>query len=285
MDSLVYRFAWDAPRDHKVEFALYSHATAERMPPGRVRQQAHVDDWLLIVFHDAAQAQVGRKTIVVGAGEAMLWVPGQVREYGREDVPWVHTWVQFSGRRVKGLLAAVGLNSGKPWLAGQPETVERGVSRLHAEMMAHERRESRILGNLFENWLLEMRRSAREVATGAGREVNGRMQALKTRLDIEHGRSLSLQEMGRMAGMSPSHLSAVFRARYGVAPVRYHIARRMDAARYLLANRTMMVGEIAAAVGWPDPAAFSRMFKRVVGVGPREYRSRSSRSLSSSIGW
>ena len=270
--ALIYRHAWDAPRDHEVEFAVYSHGVAERMPTGRVRQVANVDDWLLIVFHDAAVVRVAGNEVAVGAGEAIVWAPSQLRDYGNMTQPWVHSWLQFSGQRVQGLLAQAQVVPGEPWRASQPEIVELGLRRLHAERTAYERAEPRILGNLFENWLLEIRRGERE--QGSARAIDLRLRAIKRRLDMEGNRTVTLAEMGRWAGLSPSHLISSFKQRFGESPVSYHISRRMDLARFLLTNRSMTVGEVGAAVGYEELPAFSRTFKRVVGVGPREYRGR-----------
>ena len=250
---------------------MYSHGIAERMKAGRVRQAANVDDWLLICFHDAVDVVRGGRVRKVAAGSLMAWAPGKARDYGSEAGEWTHSWVQVTGRRVAGVLAGAGIYAGKPWPAGGAEGVERGLRRLHEEVTVPARPEPRILGNLFENWLWEMKRAAAGPAEDA-RDAGARLRKVKNRLDTEHGRTVTLAEMARWASMSPSHLSASFREEFGEAPVAYHIARRMDAARYLLAMRTLPVGEVGAAVGYPDAAGFSRMFKRVVGVGPRAYR-------------
>lgn len=65
-----------------------------------------------------------------------------------------------------------------------------------------------------------------------------------------------------------------FQERFGVPPAEYHLQRRVEVARYLLAQRGLRVAEAGAAVGCPDPAAFSRLFKRVAGYSPRSARDR-----------
>ena len=249
------------------------------MKAGRGRQSANVGDWLVIYFHDAVEIVRGGRKRTVEAGNVVVWAAGDPREYGNEKAEWTHSWVQVTGKRVPGVLAQAGLVVGGPWAAGPAEEMERGLRRLHEEATLPERGEPRILGNLFENWLWEMRRSA----AGPAVEVNGtaaRLRRVKNRLDTEHGRTVALAEMARWAGMSSSHLSACFREVYGEPPVTYHITRRMDVARYLLAMRTLPVSEVGVAVGYPELAGFSRMFKRVVGVGPRAYRQGRYSSLS-----
>jgi len=44
----------------------------------------------------------------------------------------------------------------------------------------------------------------------------------------------------------------------------------METARFLMIQRGQRVEEAGSAVGYPDPASFSRMFRRVVGKSPRQ---------------
>ena len=48
----------------------------------------------------------------------------------------------------------------------------------------------------------------------------------------------------------------------------------------MLARTDDAVASIGAAVGWPDPAYFSRRFRGVFGVSPREYRNRHQRGIA-----
>jgi AraC family transcriptional regulator, transcriptional activator of pobA len=51
-------------------------------------------------------------------------------------------------------------------------------------------------------------------------------------------------------------------------------ARRMREARRQLAYTQLQVGSIAYALGYADPAHFSRVFSRVEGLSPRAFRER-----------
>jgi hypothetical protein len=269
---MIYRCAWDAPRNHRAEFALYSHGIAERMPPGILSYHQAVDDWLLIYFHDDALAGGETGAAKVPGGSLVLWKPGAFRTYGRKDDSWTHSWLQVTGTRVAPLLEGLGFKPENPFPAGDPEVVAHGILELHNELTGFQKPSARILGNLFENWLLGLARSRQE--TGGDRER--RLRALKYFLDTHVSAPLTLQEMARRAGMSASHLSALFESAYGESPVAYHILRRIDAAKYLLVHCGMTVSEVAEQTGYADLSSFSRMFKRVAGVSPKRYSQKRS---------
>lgn len=78
----------------------------------------------------------------------------------------------------------------------------------------------------------------------------------------------------RALAVSPTHLSRVLRAATGQPASRLIEARLMREARRQLAYTSLAVTTIAYALGFADPAYFSRVFSRVEGLSPRAFRER-----------
>jgi AraC-like DNA-binding protein len=85
-------------------------------------------------------------------------------------------------------------------------------------------------------------------------------------------RSLTLQELSRQAGLSPTRFSALFREQTGSSPVDHHIRLRMQAACHYLDTTALRVKEVAAKLGYDDPYYFSRIFQKTLGCSPLAYR-------------
>jgi AraC-like DNA-binding protein len=83
-------------------------------------------------------------------------------------------------------------------------------------------------------------------------------------------RGVSLAEVARECGASPQHLSACFRARFGVPVHRFQTLLRLDHARRLLA-RGISPGEAALACGLSDQSHLTRHFRRYLGTTPGRY--------------
>ncbi|MEM6553221.1 MAG: AraC family transcriptional regulator [Planctomycetota bacterium] len=83
---------------------------------------------------------------------------------------------------------------------------------------------------------------------------------------------LDVPALADAVGWTPGHLSRVFHRLTGVPPRRYIESVRMNRARQRLAGSDEPVAEIARAVGYDDPAYFSRAFQRAAGVSPTVYR-------------
>nr|WP_232805651.1 AraC family transcriptional regulator [Glycomyces xiaoerkulensis] len=76
------------------------------------------------------------------------------------------------------------------------------------------------------------------------------------------------------AHVSRAYFARRFTEAMGQAPLRYLTEWRMDLAEELLSDPNPSVREVAAAVGYSDPFAFSTAFKRHRGMSPRDFRTR-----------
>jgi AraC-like DNA-binding protein len=89
---------------------------------------------------------------------------------------------------------------------------------------------------------------------------------------------LTLNELANFANLSVSHFSAIFRERTGYSPIEYFNHLKVQKACQYLLFTTMTVKEIALHAGIEDQYYFSRMFSRLMGVSPTEYRNRNKQA-------
>ncbi|WP_410583443.1 helix-turn-helix domain-containing protein [Amycolatopsis sp. lyj-108] len=74
--------------------------------------------------------------------------------------------------------------------------------------------------------------------------------------------------------MSPRTLTRRTRACLGISPIEFVHRLGVSAAAQLLTTTRQPVDEVAAAVGYADPAAFRRIYRRHTGESPSFTRSR-----------
>lgn len=82
----------------------------------------------------------------------------------------------------------------------------------------------------------------------------------------------TLQELAQRVGASRSTLAEHFSRIVGLPPMQYLTRWRMQVAASRLRDTMIKVYAVANEVGYDSEEAFSRAFKRVVGVSPREWR-------------
>ena len=80
---------------------------------------------------------------------------------------------------------------------------------------------------------------------------------------------LSLEQIAIVAGISASHLNALFRISMGTPVHQYVIQRRVDRAKTLLMRNGLSMAEIALAAGFAHQSHMARHMRRVLGLTPR----------------
>ncbi len=83
---------------------------------------------------------------------------------------------------------------------------------------------------------------------------------------------LSLDQIAAAAGISASHLSALFRKSMRTSVHRYLVQRRVEHAKTLLQKENLSLTEIALAAGFAHPSHLARQMRRVLGLTPKALR-------------
>ena len=91
-------------------------------------------------------------------------------------------------------------------------------------------------------------------------------------LNEHYAENLTLQKISEKFFISASNLSHAFKKETGLSPIQYIMQRRIGEAQSLLVETSLPIQEIEYQLGFNDTAHFSKMFKKYVGVTPKEYR-------------
>lgn len=84
--------------------------------------------------------------------------------------------------------------------------------------------------------------------------------------------TITMEDLADIAHMSQSNLHAVFKKQFAISPISYINHYRITLAAEELLQTDKQIGDIAKAVGIPDQLYFSKLFKKIYSVSPREYR-------------
>lgn len=85
-------------------------------------------------------------------------------------------------------------------------------------------------------------------------------------------REIALVELADLADLSPAYFSHLFSRMMGAAPIEFINRRKMEQAQRLLLGTSKSLKEIAAEVGFGDVFYFSRLFRKITGTAPGQYR-------------
>jgi AraC family transcriptional regulator len=84
--------------------------------------------------------------------------------------------------------------------------------------------------------------------------------------------SIPLGTIAEIARLSPFHFSRAFKQSFGLPPHRYHMRRRIERAKSLLANPAASITEVGMAVGFGETSSFSTAFRKATGITPTDFQ-------------
>lgn len=105
-----------------------------------------------------------------------------------------------------------------------------------------------------------------------GRNPQRQLMLVKEFLDDFADADISLEELAKLAALSPYHLSRSFKKQFGLPPHAYQVQARLRKARTLLRSG-MNISEVAIDCGFHDQSHLHRHFRKAMGITPRQYQS------------
>jgi len=150
------------------------------------------------------------------------------------------------------------------------------VRQIWSEFTGHGAARALVLRGLCATLLGRVARAVASESTPAGGDhatprLFSRFESL---LEAHYVEQWKVARYADALGVSPTHLSRVSRAITGLPASGVVDQRLMREARRLLAYTAMSITTIAYALGFTDPAHFSRAFNRLFGCSPRAFRER-----------
>ena len=88
--------------------------------------------------------------------------------------------------------------------------------------------------------------------------------------NVQH--NLTLAQLSAYFKYSPSHFSMLFQHETGVSPIHYFHRLKIQRACQYIELTHLKLNEIATLLGFDEPAYFSRIFTKIMGISPSGYR-------------
>ncbi len=176
-----------------------------------------------------------------------------------------------------------------------PEVVESHQPIVEALERGHGEEAGRLLRNHVETFLRYLRkfepnagfhrapwrdfglRDGNDVRHQAASTYRGglgpaRLRKVTELVDAKIEDGLNLGEMAQSVGLSTAHFSQMFRKSTGESPHQFVLRQKMERAKEMLRTGEARILDVAIACGFKTQQHFARVFRRICGVSPTEYR-------------
>lgn len=94
---------------------------------------------------------------------------------------------------------------------------------------------------------------------------------IKRYVNLHYMEEIHLRDITEILNLSRPYVSTLFKREVGISFTRYLIDFRLERAKQMLELEKLPIGRVAEMVGYEDYAQFSKIFKKYVGMSPKEF--------------
>ena len=250
----------------------YRLKTVKRLPTWRPK--GRLDYQLLYIVSGKGHFYFHGEDRVVYAGRMVLIQPRQEQryEYFGEDKPEVY-WVHFTGSDVKNILRSYNIPMDDPiFYSGASSTYSYLFKEMIHELQTCKTGYEDLLTMYLRQIFLLVQRTRQEERPTVSTYIQEEMEFARRYFNEHYNEPISIQEYAESRNMSVCYFQRNFKQIVKHTPMQYLLTIRVNNAASLLETTDYSMAEIAAIVGYEDPLYFSRLFRKIKGVSPRDYR-------------
>ena len=214
------------------------------------------------------------QTYQVKSGQGFMLFPGQINTYiADKNLPWEYVWVEFDGLRAKGAVELASLSMNHPIYHARSKDLRENMFSEMMYLVEHKDMPPLHLighGYLFLDFLT--RSAANVTAQKSGRVRDFYIKEALTYMEQNFQNDISVEDIAATCGLNRSYFGKIFKEALGKTPQEFLLNYRMIKASELLKLTGLSIGDISNAVGYTNQLHFSRAFKNMYGMAPREWR-------------
>ncbi len=194
-----------------------------------------------------------------------------LKHYAHRCNNWEIFWVHFNGNGMAGIYNKFLERSGKPvFVAKEEENLSNIITDLYSIALTEDPIRDMRINEKLSSLLMEiMQQSLKPLAQN---RTHGSITRIKDYLDENYTQQISLALLSNLFKMNKYILEKEFKKKYGLAIIEYLLRVRIIKAKELLRFSDKTIEEIGRCVGINEPYYFSRVFKKIEGISPREFR-------------
>lgn len=227
---------------------------------------------LIYVADGKAHFRIKDKLHILEKGNCVLFHPGdpQFYYYYLKEHPDVY-WVHFSCKADNPFLSQTGWGEENIYNVGVHNSYLHLFDGIIQELQLKQPLCEEQLKLMMQQLLLKMGRNRiRENKTFEN--YNMEVEEALRLFHLSPERDFTIREFTKERGLNYYRFIDTFTKHVGTSPRQYIINIRMTTAKELLTNPLFQISEVAQLTGYENPLYFSRLFKKVWGVSPTEFR-------------
>jgi AraC family transcriptional regulator, arabinose operon regulatory protein len=239
------------------------------------RKKGLPENFLFYCVDGAGWYQIGDKRSEVGPNQFFILPQNVEHAYASaEDNPWTIYWIHFGGESLSRFneLHAVQKHF-KPFYIKSSGEIISMFARMYKALELGYSTDNLIFANLCLPHFLSLFIYNSKHTTVSPTDKLDVVDSAILYMQEKINENISLQDLSSHYNYSASRFSSLFKQKTGYAPIDYFIQMKMQKASQQLDFSSSSVKDIALSMGFEDPYYFSKRFRKIIGLSPKQYRS------------
>lgn len=123
-------------------------------------------------------------------------------------------------------------------------------------------------------WAVRVVKAVVDTTGSKLKDVSAVIAKIQQYIESNLNEELNREDLAALVYLNPAYVSRLFKKETGVSLSEYIQSVRMEQAKQLLAESNDKISSVAEAVGYSHFSHFAKLFKKITGITPQEYRKR-----------
>lgn len=211
---------------------------------------------------------IDNKTYEIGPGQSFFLNKKHHHRYQAIDSPWTTHWVTFNGMDADRLFDLFDLGVGKPLIVENGLEIFKTIQQIITSGNIDRIKES---SPFLYQLIFAIDNGLKKPITGA--KEPSKLEPVIAYMTEHYMEDIGLDTLSELIDITPHYLCRLFKAKFGLSPIKYLIRLRLQVAKELLIKQpSMKVYAVARAVSYEDASYFCTIFKQQEKITPESFR-------------
>lgn len=270
MRKMIFPIITD--EEEKLPFYITGIGSDDNQPHIQ-RPEGYPDYHFLYGTSGKGKLLIDGREFSIGDNAGFLFQPGIPHEYYAVLEPWTTWWITFDGYAVKELMNMAGFGRYDVFHISDMERLRQLHGDVYAAAASARPARGYDASHMLYRFLLEMKSCLGDETLKTRRGRYQQFQPLIMFIEDHYNKSISLNDMAEITGVTPQHLCRLFKQAFSMRPFEYLTRFRLQKAKEILVGPgNPALKEVAAITGYNDTSYFCSVFRQYEGMTPVEFK-------------